>query len=141
MKAAKIIVSTIVVLVIGFFVWNYFAGPMKHRRDMHAFADSIRQCEASTHDIWMSVSGQTLEYTVDGQHDGLCGVRLETSGPHVVHCRFEPEDLPKISQAFDDMADSIGLFGGYTVRISTSDPDPLSQALNSSACNTSLDSQ
>lgn len=139
MKAAKVITSSFVALVIGFFVWSYFAGPLKHRRDMHAFADSVRQCEASTHDIWMSVSGQTLEYAVGGRHDGACSVRLETSGPHVVHCRFASEDLPKISQGFDDMADAIGLFGGYTVRISSSDPDPLTQALSSSACNTTID--
>lgn len=139
MKAAKSIASTIALLVIGFLFWNYFAGPLKHRRDMHAFADSVSRCEASTHDIWMSVTGQTLVYAVDGQQDGLCNVRLETSGPHVVHCEFPPEDLARISQGFDDMADNIGLFGGYTVRISTSDPDPLSQALNSSACNTTID--
>lgn len=134
MKIAKIIASVLVVAVIAFFAWNYFAGPMKHRRDMHSFADSVARCETSTHDIWMSVGGQTLEYAVEGMKDGRCGIRLQTHGPHVVRCAFRNEDLPKIAQGFADLADAVGIFGGYSVRISTSNPDPLTQALNSDAC-------
>ena len=134
MKIAKIITSFIVVAVIAFFTWNYLAGPLKHRRDMHSFADSVAQCETSTHDIWMSVSGQTLEYVVDGPMAGRCGVRLGTSGPDVIRCAFPNEDLPNIAQGFVDMADAVGIFGGYSVQISTSNPDPLTEALNSDAC-------
>lgn len=134
MKIAKIGTSVLVVAVIAFFAWNYFAGPLKHRRDMQSFADSVARCEKSTHDIWMSVGGYSLEYAVDGPMAGRCGVRLGTPGPHVVRCAFLHEDLPKIAQGFADMADAVGIFGGYSARISTSNPDPLTQALNSDAC-------
>lgn len=112
---------------------------MKHRRDIRSFADSVGHCEMSAHDIYMSVSGQTLVYAVDGLKDGRCGVRLETPGPHVIRCAFQTEDLPKIAQGFADTADDIGLFGGVTVRVSTSNPDPLTQALNSDACTTTIE--
>ncbi len=141
MKSAKIVISVVVFVVIAFFIWNYLAGPLKHRRDIRSFADSVNDCETSTHDIFMSVSGQTLEYTVDGMNDGLCGVRLGTPGPHVIRCAFQTEDLPKIAQAFADTADDIGLFGGVTVRVSTSNPDPLTQALNSDACTTAIEGE
>ncbi|MDJ0699184.1 MAG: hypothetical protein QNJ07_04960 [Woeseiaceae bacterium] len=139
MKTAKIGISIIVFVVIAFFVWNYLAGPLKHRRDIHSFADSVGDCATSKHDIWMSVSGQTLKYTVNGMNDGRCGVRLETPGPHVIRCAFRTEDLPKIAQGFAGTADDIGILGGVTVRVSTSNPDPLTQALNSDACTTAIE--
>ena len=139
MKAAKIGISIVAFVVIAFFVWNYLAGPLKHRRDIQSFADSVDQCKTSTHDIFMSVSGQTLQYTIDGPNGDRCGVRMETPGPHVIRCEFETGDLPKIAQAFADTADAIGIFGGVTVQVSTSNPDPLTQALNSDACTTAIE--
>lgn len=139
MRIKKIGLSAIAFLVIAFFIWNYLAGPLKHRRDTRSFADSVGRCETSTHDIYMSVSGQTLEYAIDGLKDGRCGVRLETPGPHVIRCAFRTEDLLKIAQGFADTADDIGLFGGATVRISTSNPDPMTEALNSEACTTAIE--
>lgn len=139
MKIAKILVSVVVIAVIVFFIWNYLAGPLKYRSDMRSFADSVAQCEAGTHDIWMSVSRQSLEYAVDGLADSRCVVRLGTPGPQFLRCAFRTEDLPKIAQGFAKMADDVGIFGGVNLQVSTSNPDPLTEALNSDACTTTME--
>ena len=61
---------------------------------------------------------------------------MDTLGPYELRCDFAAEDLRDIAQGFADNADRLGLFGGMEIRISTSDPDKLTQALNSPACET-----
>ena len=135
MKAVKIIVAVIVVAVIGFFAWNYSAGPLKVRRDMHAFADSLERCEPFARSI-KAPGGPALQHTIEPLDDGRCRLRMDTLGPHELRCDFAAGDLRDIAQGFADNADSLGIFGGMEIRISTSNPDKLTQALNSDACET-----
>ena len=136
MKSLKILLVLIAAAVIGWLTWNYFAGPMSHKRDMRAFAASVEQCEPMEADIYMPISGLSMAHTVDGMSENRCHVRIETLGPHEIQCAFSVEDLPVIAQGFVDLADQVDIFGGADIRISTSNPDPLTQALNSEACAT-----
>ena len=134
MKSLKVLLVLIVVAVIGWLTWNYLAGPMKHQRDMQAFAASVEQCEPIVAEIYMPISGLSMAHTVDGMRDNRCQVRIETLGNHEIQCAFPVEDLPVIAQGFVDLANQVDIFGGTEFRVSTSDPDPLTQALNSEAC-------
>lgn len=136
MKLFKILFAVVVVAVIAFFTWNYFAGPLKYKRDMQAFAGSVEQCEVFSQPIYMSVAGTSLVHAVDGPSEDNCLVRMETHGPHEIHCAFPKADLPGIARGFRDMADAVDMFGGYSFQYSSSDPDPLTSALNSDACTT-----
>ena len=137
MTIAKWAISIIVLAVGGFFIWNYLAGPLKYQRDMHAFAENLATCETYSADIYMPLSGAALNHAIDGlQEDGSCHVRIEALGAHEVRCAFATSDLPELSRAFADFADALDMFGGTSFQISTSNPDPLSRALNSDACTT-----
>lgn len=135
-RIATLAVSVVAFLVVLFFVWNYFAGPLKYRRDINAFADHLVDCAATSHSIYMPISGATLEHAIDGLHGDKCHVRIETLGPHEIQCAFATGDLVGISNAFADLAQDVGVFGGTTLQVSTSNPDPLTEALNSDACET-----
>ena len=136
MKFVKITGGIVAIAIIAFFAWNSFAGPLKIRRDMHTFAASLEGCEAFTRAIKAPLGGPPLQHVIDGLHNGRCRVQMDTLGPHELRCEFAVADLPAIAQGFADNADSLGIFGGMDVRISTSNPDPLTRALNSEACET-----
>lgn len=140
MKIIKPLIALVVVAIVAFFAWNYFAGPLKMRRDMHAFADSVARCEPFSQAIESPVDGGgRLHRSVEGLRDGRCHVRMETLGPHVLRCAFAPEDLPAIGQGFAELARQVGVFGGMRFQYSSSDPDPLARALNSDACETVIE--
>lgn len=136
-RARKVIVTTVaivVLLIVGFFAWNVTAGPLKSRADMNAFADSLEQCRPFVRDMVMLPGVPNLEYAVTGPKKGRCEVRMETHGPHVIHCAFDESALPVLAQEFRRLGDAVGVFGGVTFQYSSNDPDPLTQALNSDAC-------
>ncbi len=134
MKILKLAVAAIVLAIAAFFLWNSMLGPLKYKRDMHGFAGSLGECAPSIWPVRMFQTGMTQDHIVDGLSDGKCNVRIETMGPHVLHCAFDEKSLPEVSRGFADLADQVSMFGGYTVQISTSNPDPLTEALNSDAC-------
>ncbi|MDJ0759461.1 MAG: hypothetical protein QNJ19_08675 [Woeseiaceae bacterium] len=136
MKIVKPMASVVVIAVAGFFVWNYFAGPLKYRRDMQSFADLVENCEAGSLAINAGIGGGALEHTVEGRRDDRCAVRMDITGPYVIRCAFPVEQLSVLAQGFSDLGKAVGIFGGATIRISTSNPDPLTKALNSDACET-----
>ena len=134
MKVAKILVSLITVAVIGWLSWNYFAGPLRYQREMHAFASALETCEVFSEPVFMYVGNQSLQHTVDGAANGKCGMRMQTPGPVDVHCSFAIDQLPIVAQGFRDLADAVDIFGGYEFRYDSNNPDPLTAALNSDAC-------
>ena len=136
MKAIKILASIVIVAVAAFFTWNYFAGPLKYKRDMHAFADSVEQCASFSQPVLMFGAGVSLVHAVDGPRDGKCIVRMETHGPAEIECAFAMQDLATIAKGFGDLADSVDMFGGYTFHYDSNNPDPLTRALNSDSCTT-----
>ena len=139
MKFVKIGLTVVVAAVAAFFIWNYLAGPLKMRRDMQAFADSLAQCETISQTVKVPRTDATIERSVDGLRDGRCYMRMETLGPHVMHCAFPEQDLPAMAQGFADMVDQIGIFGGFHYTYSSSNPDPLTEAMNSDACTTTVE--
>lgn len=136
MKVTKVIFAVAVVGVFAWLAWNYFAGPLRHQREMHAFADKLEGCEVFSEPVFTYVSKSSLEYRIDGPENGRCAVRMETAGPHEIRCAFALADLPVIANGFRDLADSVDMFGGYTYQFDSSNPDPLTKALNSNACET-----
>lgn len=134
MKTFKIGLSLVVAAALAWLAWNYFAGPLRYKREMHAFADSLEVCEAFSETVFMYLGNQSLLHTVEGASEQKCGMRMETPGPDVVSCSFALSDLPAIAQGFRDLANSVDMFGAYTYQYDSSDPDPLTQALNSEAC-------
>ena len=134
MKIAKVFVVVVTVAVAAFFVWNYLAGPLKYRRDMQTFADLVENCDSGSLPIRSVIGGMVAEHTVVGRRDGRCALRIETMGPHVLHCSFPSDQLGVLAKGFSDMGQAVGIFGGTNIRISTSNPDPLTEALNSDAC-------
>lgn len=125
--------------VVAFFAWNILAGPLKYKRDINAFAASLGKCMNFSRAIRMPVGGPKLDYAVEGLRNNRCSVRIETLGPHVLHCAFPAEAVPGIAQAFADAAENVGIFGATDIRISTSNPDPLTRALNSDSCEARID--
>lgn len=134
MKLVKILLSLIIVIVMGWLSWNYFAGPLRYQREMHAFADALEACEAFSAPVFMYVGGQSLQHSVDGAENGKCGMRMQTPGPIDVHCAFAIDQLPLMAQGFRNLADAVDIFGDYEFRYDSSNPDPLTEALNSDAC-------
>jgi hypothetical protein len=130
MKIAKGLVSVVVVAVVAFVAWNFLFGPLRYQRDVRAFAASLETCEPFSQPI------AKLQHTIDKLDDGRCTLRMATLGPHEIRCTLSAEDLPVIAQGFADLADRVDMFGGTELLISTSDPDPLTQMLNSDACAT-----
>lgn len=128
MKIVKILVSVVIVAVAAFFTWNYLFGPIAYKRHMHAFADSLQTCEAFSRPI------AKQNHAIEKLADGRCSVRMETLGPEEIHCAFTASDLPDLAKGFAGMADVVDMFGGTRLVISTSNPDRLTQLLNSDAC-------
>ena len=136
MKIVKTLVVVVTVAVAVFFVWNYLAGPLKYRRDMQSFADNVASCEPGTTAIKSIRGGLVLDHTVEGRRGERCHVRIEAIGNHVVQCAFPTDQLDILAKGFENMAQEVGIFGGTNLRVSTSNPDPLTEALNSDACET-----
>lgn len=136
MKIVKPLVLVVVAVATVFFTWNYFAGPLKYRRDMQSFADLIENCEPGSLPIKSVIGGMVLDHSVGGRRNGGCEVTIETIGPHVMHCTFPVEQLAMLAKGFSDMGQAVGIFGGTSLRVSTSNPDPFTDALNSDACET-----
>ncbi len=134
MKYLKVSLVVVCIAVAAWLTWNYLDGPLKVKRDMHAFAASLEQCETFSRDLKTIARGVTVNYAIDGIREDRCHVRMETLGPHVLNCAFAVEDLPVIAQGFHANADALDMFGGMTFKYSSSDPDPLTRALNSDAC-------
>ena len=134
MKVIKILVSLVIAAAVGWLAWNYFAGPLRYQRDMHAFADALESCEVFSEPVFMYVGGQNLQHTVNGAADGKCGMRMQTPGPIDVQCSFAIDQLPIMAQGFRDLADAVDMFGGYQFHYDSNNPDPLTEALNSDAC-------
>ncbi len=77
-----------------------------------------------------------LNHAVDGRRGHLCDIRIETLGPHVIHRAFPNDQLGVLAKVFSDMGQAVGIFGGTSLKVSTSTPDPLTLALNSDSCET-----
>ncbi len=138
MKIAKILVTVVIIAVLGWLTWNYFHGPLRYKREMNAFADSVEVCEAVSISVFMFMGKQSLVHAVEGAADGRCKIHMETAGPHVVDCAFPVDTLPTMAQGFRDQADSVDIFGGFSFKYDSSNPDDLTAAMNSDICETKI---
>ncbi len=124
----------LVLLVLGFFAWSWFDGPIRAKRDIVAFAKSMESC-TPLDQTYREVIGRTrMHRAVIGPKDGACEVVMDTTSPKVLRCAFPMEDLPAIATAFASQANWIGMFGGTRLNIDTSSTDPLYEAMNGPAC-------
>lgn len=84
----------------------------------------------------MYVAGESYLHTVAAASDERCDMTMESYGPQLTTCSFATDELPELAQGFRDLADAVDMFGGYTFEYDSSNPDPLTAALNSEACKT-----
>ena len=134
MKVVKLLMAGIVLIVVGFFAWNYLAGPLKERRDTRAFGQNLLTCTPYSQPLRKLSRDDNRTHDIVGEVGGLCSVRFATLGPEKIQCEFAPDMLDEIGTAYIASADDIGLTGGMNMRYSSSNPDPLTRALNSGAC-------
>lgn len=134
MKVVKLLTTVAVLVVVGFFVWNYLAGPLKERRETRTFGQSLTTCTPYSQRLRKLNRDDHRTHDIDGEVDGTCMVRFATLGPDKIVCAFAPDMLEEIGTAYTASADDIGLFGGTRFQYSSSNPDPLTRALNSGAC-------
>ncbi len=135
LKIIKVAVALVVVAIAAFLAWNYFAGPLKDRRDFRELGASIANCEPYTQTVRYSNTGERLTNDVLGEDDdGQCVVHLQSAGTEVIRCTLKREQWQILGESYAGYAENIGFFGGYRFRYSSSEPDPFSAILNSTAC-------
>lgn len=134
MKIANAVVLTAVCGAVAFAAWNYFAGPLKDRRDIRELGEKLAMCTPYTQFVRRSQDGNDLTHEVVGMTDGRCTVRFQTAGPDKIECALPAEDLAEIGAAYARFAENIGLFGSVTIGYNSSEPDAWNDALNSPAC-------
>ena len=76
----------------------------------------------------------TMRRAVHGAEGEDCRIDLDAPGPQKIECSVPGADLPGVADALVAQGDAVNLFGNADLRVSTSDPDPLAQLLNSEAC-------
>ncbi len=130
----KRILILVVILAIGWLGWNWQFGPMRWKRDIRTFADVISTCTPYDQTYLNALTGDPMDQSVVGETDGLCEVRMATLGPEVLVCKLDAETRPVFAEGFGAQADNISFFGSIKFRYSSSDPDPLTQIMNSEAC-------
>ncbi|KMW58552.1 hypothetical protein AIOL_003529 [Candidatus Rhodobacter oscarellae] len=130
------------VIVAGFAPsgFAYFFGGVQTKLEYRSFAKHLETCaplHQDLHDLFRT--GMSVDREIYGAADGACRIRIGAYDGNDLLCSFAMGQAPRLAEAFRDQAKMIGLFGGYEMRISTSDPDPLTQLYNSPQC--ALDSE
>lgn len=114
--------------------YAYQFGGLRARLDIAAFAAPLEACTPFAQDYREPFMGTTLQREVRGQAGNDCTVAFAGFGEGTFTCAIPVADLPHVASGFRATAEDIGLFQGWRVRISTANPDPFVQMLQSSAC-------
>lgn len=135
MKAVKLIVLATVIAIVAYGGWNYFAGPLKDRRDIRALGASIASCTPYTQTVRRGPDGERLTNDVEGRtDDGRCKLQLQTAGHQKIYCALPLAKTEAVGEAYADFASTIGIFGNVTISYNSDDQDAWNDAMNSPAC-------
>ncbi|MCG6901487.1 MAG: hypothetical protein LJE68_02295 [Rhodobacter sp.] len=134
MKILRIAVVLIVLIALGGGLYVYQFGGLRTKREIAAFAEKLTGCTAFDQDFREPIAGGIMNRAILGNVDGRCGVRFDTFGPQKLVCNFDIAEMPKVADAFAGQSANIGIFGGYSIHVSTSDPDPLTEFMNGPDC-------
>lgn len=133
LKRALILV---LVLVIGFFAWNWFFGPLKAKRQFAAYTEAMSDCRPLEQTVTAMTGGRTLSRSVRGPHGATCGIEMQTPAPfpEFLVCDLPLDQMPVLAADYLRQNDNIGLFGITRVQIDINSDDPMTAAMNSPAC-------
>ena len=136
MKFLKALLVILVLAVVAFFVWNWFFGPLKAKRQAVQFAEAMQGCTPIDQTLTALTGGQTLTRAVKGPADGNCRFEIQALSPDPMFmvCEVPLDQMPALAESFRKQNANIGLFGITRVQIDISSDDPLQTAMNSDAC-------
>jgi hypothetical protein len=135
MKILKLVLLLVVVAVAGYWTWNYFAGPLKDRRDIRQLGVSIASCTPFSQVARTAHGGEKLTHNVEGlTEDGNCRFHLQTAGTEKIRCEISSAEMAAVGNAYADFAETIGIFGNVTISYNSQEPDVWNATVNSPAC-------
>ena len=112
----------------------YLYGGPRVKCELAAFAEQIAGCTPFEQAYYVPMSGGTMKRTVHGPTGETCRVSFATLGPQTLDCAFDTADLPDLARALVAQGEAVDAYGYADLRVSTSDPDPLTRLMNSDAC-------
>lgn len=136
MKILKALLVIVVLAVVAFFVWNWFFGPLKAKRQGAQFADAMESCTPVDQTLTALTGGQTLTRAVKGRKDGNCRFEIQALSPNPMFmvCEVPLDQMPALAESFRKQNANIGLFGITRMQIDTESEDPMQTVMNSDAC-------
>lgn len=136
MRILKALVIVVLIVVIGFFGWNWFLGPLKAKRQIAQYAAAMSSCTPIEQTVTAMLGGLTLTRSVSGPDGDTCAIEMQTPAPfpEFLVCALPPDEMPVLAADFLRQNDNIGLFGMTSLRIDINADDPLQAAMNSPAC-------
>ncbi|HHL20482.1 MAG TPA: hypothetical protein ENJ52_03025 [Aliiroseovarius sp.] len=136
MKWVKRILAVVLLVIAAFFIWNWFFGPLKAKRQYAQFAKAMASCTPLEQTVTAMLRGLTLTRSVKGPDGDTCGVELQTPAPfpQFLVCDLPLDQMPELAASFLKQNDNIGPFGITRVYIDIASDDPWQVAMNSAAC-------
>ena len=136
MRILKALLVIVVLAIIAFFVWNWFFGPLKAKRQYAQYSEAMASCTPLEQTVTAMLNGLTLTRSVKGPSGDTCKIEMQTLAPfpQFLVCDLPLAQMPEIAKSFLKQNDNIGLFGTTRVHIDISSDDPWQAAMNSPAC-------
>ncbi len=136
MKWIKRILAVILLAIAAFFVWNWFFGPLKAKRQYAQFSRAMASCTPLDQTVTAMMRGLSLTRSVKGADGETCGIEMQALAPEPTFlvCDLPLDQMPELAASFLRQNDNIGLFGITRVYIDIDSDDPWQVAMNSPAC-------
>lgn len=137
MKRLRWIMVSVLVLFLGTAVYLYQYGAWRVKRDLAVFSEHVITCTPFDQHYYAPMIGDTMNRSVVGPRGDLCQITFDALGAQEIDCAVAETALPELAEALLDQGRSVDIFGYADLRISTSNPDPLTRLMNGDACRVS----